>query len=141
MDDLNKLILTQLERTQESNEAMTGQFTALTGEIGSLRSEVSNQSESVEALGQRVGSIESTMSARAENTAAMSTAVSFIKKDQARLERRQTALEAKHSAINLKTLEGWKQIAPYLVLGLVGLLGLLRDKLPGFVEALSKFAN
>lgn len=122
MDTNTKIILDQLKRTQDSNDRMEKSFTKNAVAVHGLKSEIKRHGEDIKSVKGDVEILARKVQERGEDTQRFEIELTHTKAD---LEE----LKAKHSKISLRTIEGWKQVIPYLILGLAGVFGVFWDRL------------
>jgi chromosome segregation ATPase len=125
MDTQTQLIIDQLKRTQESSDTMANEFSGVKSELSGLRSDVQNLSGRVSRVETQLDGTNSRCMEHGENTKRFEVEIQHLKKD---------AEEAKRARekIDLRTFDGWKRVAPFGILALASVLGLLRDKIVAF---------
>lgn len=125
METETQLIINQLKHTQESSDKMAEEVKANTAEVSGLRSDVQNLAGRVERIEQQSDSTNQRCMEHGENTERFEVEIEHLKKD---------AAEAKKARekIDLRTLDGWKRITPFAILGIAAIFGLLKDKVIAF---------
>lgn len=125
MDTQTQLIIEQMKRTHESSDTMIREFGGVKSELTGLRSDVQNLAGRVSRIEEQTDATSDRCMRHGENTERFEVEIAHLK---------QAVADAKtaREKIDLRTLDGWKRITPFAILGIAAVFGLIKDKIIAF---------